>query len=150
MSKYYKADNIINTLADQWRAEAEAESSYPPLDIEELKEIARRLFADLPTIEVSEDAISREYLEEQCWQTLISKEMINTDIDLGINIGIMKMHENIKDAPSVLPKEKEGEWVTKKGSYEIICSNCEYEAFTKEGEWFTSDYCWHCGARMKG
>lgn len=54
--------------------------------------------------EVSEDCIGREYLEEEYWQTLIPKEAVNTDVELGINIGIEKMHNVIKDAPNVLPK----------------------------------------------
>lgn len=52
----------------------------------------------------SNDAISREYLEKEYWQTLIPKETVNTDVELGINIGIEKMHNVIKDAPNVLPK----------------------------------------------
>ena len=44
--------------------------------------------------------------------------------------------------------ERIGEWITKKGSYEIICSECGYEAFSKDGEWFKSDYCPTCGAKM--
>ena len=48
------------------------------------------------------------------------------------------------------PIERTGEWVTEKDSYEIICSNCECEAFSEFGTWFRSDYCPHCGAKMKG
>ena len=59
--------------------------------------------ADTPKAKVSEDCIGREYLEEEYWQTLIPKEMINTDVELGINIGIDKMHDVIKNAPSVVP-----------------------------------------------
>lgn len=54
---------------------------------------------------------------------------------------------NRKEALSV---ERTGEWITEKGSYEIICSKCGCEAFSKYGEWFKSDYCPNCGAKMKG
>ena len=52
MSKYYKVDDVINTLADQWRFEQEMESPYLTEDIEEWKKVARELFADLPTIDI--------------------------------------------------------------------------------------------------
>lgn len=55
MSKYYKAEDVINTLADQWHFEATMEYPYAADDIEEWKENARELYASLPTIEVSED-----------------------------------------------------------------------------------------------
>lgn len=48
------------------------------------------------------------------------------------------------------PTERTGEWITEKDSCEIICSECGYEAFSKDGEWFRSDYCPTCGAKMKG
>ena len=64
MSKYYKAEDVINTLADQWHFEATMEYPDTAGGIEEWKENARELFADLPTIEVSEDCISREQVIE--------------------------------------------------------------------------------------
>lgn len=104
MSKYYKAEDVVNKIATQMRFEVVLDSDDAPTDIDAYIPGATAFLIDLPTIEVSEDAISREYLEEQYWQTLIPKEVINTDIELGINIGITKMHENIKNAPSVLPR----------------------------------------------
>lgn len=58
MSKYYKAEDVIDTLAEQWHFEATIDCPYAADDIEEWKENARELFADLPTIEVSEDCIN--------------------------------------------------------------------------------------------
>lgn len=63
MSKYYKVEDVIDTLAEQWHFEATIDYPYAADDIEEWKQNARELFADLPTIEVSEDAISREYMK---------------------------------------------------------------------------------------
>ena len=52
MSKYYNAEDVINTLADQWRFEQEMEYPDTAEDIEEWKKVARTLFSDLPTIDI--------------------------------------------------------------------------------------------------
>jgi len=93
MSKYIKLYDAIMAM-DEWFCE--------PIT-------PTKILSALPTIEVSEDCISREYLEEEYWQTLTPKEIINTDVELGINIGIDKMHDVIKNAPSVIPKDHSGE-----------------------------------------
>lgn len=55
----------------------------------------------------------------------------------------------IDNTPSVLPSREEGEWMPEKDSYEIICNKCGCEAFSKYGDWFETDYCPNCGAKMK-
>lgn len=99
--------------------------------------------------EVSEDAISREYLEEQYWQTLIPKEMINTDIELGINIGITKMYEILNNAP----KPKKGEWILEcdaegEGDNLYRCPRCGQRCGCQEYD--LPNFCPNCGAEMKG
>ena len=104
------------------------------------------------SVEVSEDCISREYLEEEYWQTLIPREMINTDVELGINIGIDKMHDVIKNAPSVTTEQssKVGEWIDRCREHEDYeCSECG-GVTEKFGGQYLYDYCPWCGARMKG
>ena len=201
MSKYYKAVDVINTLAEQWHFEATIDCPYAADDIEEWKQNARELYADLPTIEVNEDCISREHLKSFAYINkgdFNSVETIREWIDNAPSVvpqterlcdnceyyggGEVCDHPSIgevemggkgdtfpwiketpkwcplKDAPSVVPscqknrqvERAEGEWITEKGSYEIICSKCEYGAFDKDGEWFKTDYCPHCGAKMKG
>lgn len=144
MSKYIMLDDVIHNL----NMEVTGRIEYT----ETMK--ANLFFAidKIPTLEVSEDAISREYLEEQYWQTLIPKELINTDIELGINIGIAKMHENIKNAPSVIPQAEEGEW---KWETNDVCDNCGYKIPHLErivGETVLMDskdwnFCPNCGSR---
>ena len=73
MSKYYKAEDVINTLADQWRFEQEMESPYPTEDIEEWKKVARELFADIPIIE-SEEVVCK-FDEDQM------KEIVSTALE---------------------------------------------------------------------
>ena len=143
MSKYIKLEDVIKTYADSKMCKHIFKKKG--LDLVE------RFFADLPPIEVSEDCISREYLEEQYWQTLIPKGMINTDVELGINIGIDKMHDVIKNAPSVVPscqknrqvERAEGEWVLSDiqcqednddGNYAYVCTNCKHTDIHGEDE----------------
>ena len=95
------------------------------------------------------DAISREYLEEQYWQALIPKEMVNTDVELGINIGIEKMHNIIKGSAerSAEQSRADGVWMPRfyQGVDELLyeCSNCHTLHVI-------ANYCPNCGAKMKG
>lgn len=95
------------------------------------KEMWEYQMADLPSIEVSDDCIDR-------YSALAELDPRSYE------------YKAVKELPSVIPQPKEGEWITAKDSYEIICSRCEYEAFDKDGEWFKPDYCHTCGAKMKG
>lgn len=68
-----------------------------------------KAICNLQMFDMSEDCVSREYLEELCLRTLIPKVIVNTNVELGINIGIEKIHRGIKNAPpSVVPKRAEG------------------------------------------
>lgn len=133
MSKYIDLTLALNKL---WRlCEEDIDAEIPEaFDFSR----AREALLDLPTIEVSEDCISREYLK--------SFEYINKgDFNSVETIG-----EWIDNAPSVVPKPKEGAWITACNSYEIICSNCESEAFSEDGEYVKTNFCPNCGARMRG
>lgn len=138
MSKYYKAEDIDNAIRE---AHAEAESN----EIGEAMFHLHCVVSDLPTIEVSEDCISREWVKGIC-EYMLDEEM------LGHMLG------HIEDAPSVVPtvrknrqvERAEGEWIyidepiigNPYGRYR--CSECELEEPHK------TDYCPNCGARMKG
>ena len=159
MSKYYKAEDVINTLADQWRFEQVMEYPDTAEDIEEWKKVARALYATLPTIEVSEDCISREYVKGIC-EDMLDEEM------LGHMLG------HIENAPSVVVRNNRttteqpsmvGEWIpcTKEGLpltelgrkerqkwYGYKCSKCN---FIYKGNAITeSPFCQNCGAKEKG
>lgn len=58
MNKYIKLEDAIRVVADQYMFEATMDSPYESEDIEDYIEIGELLLGDLPTIEVSEDAIS--------------------------------------------------------------------------------------------
>ena len=116
-------------------------------------------------IEVSEDCISREYVEEQLQQ--IEDITAMAHIDLGedpydetgeITMPISTVRKIFKDAPSVVPscqknrqvERAEGEWELASdndGEYGI-CSLCGNDAdFTHYGKPY--HYCPNCGAKMK-
>lgn len=130
MSKYYKAEDVINTLADQWRFEATMDSPYASNDINGYLENAKLLFSDLPTIEVSEDCISRSALRKEM-------EMYGAEITL------------IDTAPNVAPSRAEGEWIVADDESILFtvykCSVCG----SLHGS-SLHNYCPNCGAKMKG
>ena len=112
--------------------------------------VAKAIMSDLPKgiIEVSEDCISRKHLKEQYIQTLLP--IANTDIELGINIGIEKMYAFIKNAPSVVPSRAEGEWIIDEPpstGYGTIytCPFCGHEE-----EFEPTNYCPICRAALRG
>ena len=175
MSKYYKAEDVLALFSEEKRplnwtdseAEIQAQNDF---------DCYKGMIESLPTIEVSEDCISREWLEEQYWQTLIPKGMINTDVDLGINIGIEKMYKTIKDAPSAVPitekSSEAGELIDSyKAGYEAAMIEVveAHPNINKVGKWlrkdgrvwsrcsvcgsgssFETNYCGNCGAAMEG
>ncbi len=143
MSKYI---DLILALNKLWKLCAEdIDAEISDSEVFDFSR-ARDALSDLPTIEVREDAVSRDYLEKQYWQTLIPREMVNTDAELGINIGIDKMQDVIKNAPSVIPKPKEGEWIKQFNGTKCVCSICGYSNGRKHND----NFCPNCGAKMKG
>ena len=71
---------------------------------------------------------------------------------LGTNEDREKTEQAIEVVAEALdqePSRATGKWITEEGSYETICNKCKCEAFDKDGEYFKSDYCPNCGARME-
>lgn len=90
----------------------------------------RAQLQSLPTIEVSEDAISRQGL-------------INTLNARHIKYNAY-VNEAILNAPSVVPSRAEGEWID--GGLYDKCSVCGgHEPYR-----YLSNFCPHCGADMRG
>ena len=104
-----------------------------------------RAIDSIPTIEVSEDCISREWVKGIC-EFMLDEEM------LGHMLGY------IEEAPSVVPicqknrqvERAEGEWV-KSGSH-CRCSECGYLRFGSSADFCNKyiHFCENCGAKMKG
>ena len=95
---------------------------------------------ELPTIETSEDAISREWLLEEYQK---GKEKISESENFAELMWL------VKHAPSVVQKPKEGEWIESPyedadGMPAYRCSEC---GCLCEGG---LNYCFMCGAKMKG
>ena len=138
MSKYVKLEDAIHNI----NLEVTGRKEYTG----DMK--ANLFFAldDLPTIEVSEDCISREWVKGIC-EAMLDEEM------LGHMLGY------IEDAPSVIPKAKEGEWIY--GEHDVAmcdgyrCDRCDFFVpWDYEHKFidFINDYhfCPNCGAKMKG
>lgn len=77
MGKYYKAEDVINTLADQYMFEATMDSPYASNDINDYLENAKLLLADLPTIEVvfCEECKYAPYCEQYLVKTTFGDEI---------------------------------------------------------------------------
>ena len=148
--RYYKVEDVINTLADQWHYEATMEYPDTAGGIEDWKENARELFADLPTIEVSEDCISREYILGEAF----ASDEYNRETK-SFDLPVVSVRD-IEDAPSVVPscqknrqvERAEGEW------YRQTTDHFDYWEYSECGMGVGLDdiknYCPNCGAKMKG
>ena len=122
MSKYYKADEVEKLL--------NCGCAYA--------------IRDLPTIEVSEDCITRKWLKENA--KVLGDYYENTVWAVPLSI--------LEEAPSVVPtgrknrqvERAEGEWIYT-GQYPYDkCSLCGTLVDSYDG-W---NYCPNCGAKMKG
>ncbi len=116
----------------------------------------------IDAIEVSEDCISKAYLEQEIENHLLSTENLRTEKDEWWNKAFDVMVKIIEDAPSVVPSRAEGEWIDDPKNDEIkYCSNCEL-GYTKDfllgmlqydnpnPQMVEPPYCPNCGAKMKG
>lgn len=99
--------------------------------------------SELPPIESkpSEDCISREYLKSFGY---INKGNFNS---------VETIREWIDNAPSVIPKAKEGEWIAKDGIFYCSCCDNDSAELSEEDVYLYKlplpNYCPYCGARMK-
>lgn len=113
MDKYYKVDEVEKLLS--------CGCAYA--------------IRELPTVEVSEDAIDR-------YAALAELDPRSYE------------YKAVKELPSVVPKAKEGEWI----GYEVPseCSVCGHhwdEYISGQDIWHDGsvpNYCPNCGAKMKG
>ena len=148
MSKYYKAEDVIRAIAKQMRFEAVLDNDDAPTDVEPYITGATAFLIDLPTIEVNEDAISRGNLISDLagiWEDGYTPNLPRTMLDFQDMLE--DINYKIRNAPSVIPKPKEGEWMPRhhQGVDKLICecSNCHTLHVI-------TNYCPNCGAKMKG
>ena len=115
--------------------------------IENLKWIVDRQ----PTIEVSEDCISREWLEQEIEKFAMSLYK-DEEYWKGWNEALEAILAQIELAPSVVPQdhigkstEMVGEWIdTGSGQECSVCGEIQY------GYDSMRKFCANCGAKMKG
>ena len=91
----------------------------------------------------SEDAMSRQYIESKV------EELEN--ICANAPEEVLDLLADIKNAPSVLPKCEQGEWIKDDFTGLIKCSRCKNDApiSTVSGTQYESDFCQSCGAEMR-
>lgn len=169
MSKHIKLEDAIRKYAEMIADEAYWEHGVGngKPDEEDL-DIARKYFSDLPTIEVSEDCISREWVYNELTKVTA---VTPTQIDM-----LSDFTDIIKYAPSVVPTQtnanqrvesvgsveptteqssKVGEWqITDAYPHNVYCSECHKKfAQTHWAVWedgsLPRNYCPNCGAKMK-
>ena len=115
--------------------------------------------SDLPTIEVSEDCISKhdiwKIIEDNAYWVRYNENSTEKGMTLtGIN-------QALNECPCVVPSRAEGEWIDDPKNNAIkYCSNCEL-AYTKDfllgmlpydnpnPQMVEPPYCPNCGAKMK-
>lgn len=137
MSKYIKLEGLKWHSPDESLVKPLTEFYITESDI-----------ADLPTIEVSEDCISREWLFKN-FQTVCENVICS---ECPFDDDDCRLADYIKNAPSVIPSRAEGEWVDK-GDY-AECSLCGAKSGTQfngvEPVPRKTKFCPDCGAKMKG
>lgn len=112
---------------------------------------AKEALQSLPVIEASEDCISREWVLNRLSDYI--KDFEKNFVDEWQNRVVHWIIGDIEDAPSVVPKRAEGEWIDTQSGDHWKCSVCghraPYEALAndKAYEWL-SEYCPNCGARL--
>lgn len=109
----------------------------PPQDLAEAFDMAIEALESEP----SEDCISREYLKSFGY---INKGNFNS---------VETIREWIDNAPSVIPKAKEGKWIAKDGIFYCSCCDNDSAGLSEEDvylyEFPLPNYCPNCGARME-
>ena len=145
MSKYIKLEDAIRNI----NLEVTGRKEYTG----DMK--ANLFFAldDLPTIEVSEDCISREWLRNMFG--LSEKTRKWGGDHSGYNTMMLyEIQDYIEDAPSVVPKDHIGEPTEMVGEWKHYmgdlwtCTACGESLMCDDIE--CNNYCPNCGADMRG
>ena len=117
MDKYIKQKDALEVWNKRAVTYVKAILELPTIEVMEYPQV-EGITPTLVTTEVSEDCISRNYLEEQLQQ--IEDITAMAHIDLGedpydeteeITMPISTVRKIFKNAPSVLPKVNKNEWV---------------------------------------
>lgn len=150
MSRYYKYENVINAIEDKI-------AEYIPTLYGRYEEIPlelRMAIESLPTIEVSDKADRPfEYFEgyeDGKASVEVSEDAISREVamDIVVSSTAEEMVEKMRNAPSVIPQQKEGEWYRQTTDHFDYweCSECGMGVGLDD----IKNYCPNCGAKMKG
>ena len=135
MSKYADIEQIKEVIRTEW-------VKYMPMDLDVNLSFVLGKIAEVPTIEVSEDCISREDFLKTIDDN-VSHQYSDTYETYGLDLWALFVRM-VKNAPSVVPSRAEGEWkLTINDDYR--CTACGLIT-----SYYKANYCPNCGAKMKG
>lgn len=137
MSKYIKLEDAIHNL----NMVVVGRTEYT----EKMKADLFFAIDNLPTIEVSEDAISREWVLEKM---LAEAEHYNDEVKHGYH----NCELIVYDAPSVVPNRPKGKWIDDLDDRGFFnkCSLCGYNNVESYYHKPHPNFCPKCGADMRG
>lgn len=152
MSKYYKTKDVYEAVGRAFVSDKLADREVT-LVTDEL--------ADLPTIEVSEDAISVDHTAkvERAISWLMQSGIQATFHDKDTKRAVNDLIHAFKNAPSVVPSRPKGEWRTNDNTYagsmqkNWKCTNCcdgLYDFVCTSSQKPKWNFCPNCGADMRG
>lgn len=104
-----------------------------------------------PTIEQSEDCISRETATAKLFQSMMIKSSeFGNELSSGekkFNDGLRKAVEIIRSLPNIQPQPKSGKWIDVDATHSQ-CDKClaVFEIISANGE---ANFCPNCGAKME-
>lgn len=138
MSKYI--DELTELICDTVR------TVFPNASLDDGYDVADEVIAKLPTIEVSEDCVSKhdiwKIIEDNAYWVRCNENSTEKGMTLtGIN-------QALNECPPVIPTERTGEWIADDG--DATCSHCQ-RLFkgTKYDRMYNEKFCPNCGARME-
>ena len=141
MSKYADIEQIKKVIRTEW-------VKYMPTELDVSLSFVLGKISELPTIEVSEDCISREYVRAKFDYISYAEK---DPITIAKRI--------VDNAPSAVPTTEQsstvGEWqITDAYPHNVYCSECHKKfAQTHWAVWedgsLPRNYCPNCGAKME-
>lgn len=161
MSKYADIEQIKEVIRSEW-------VKYIPMDLDINLSFVLGKISEVPTIEVEdaisrasvvstgynlkpvEDAISKAYLEQEIEKQIKTAEKDKPFYWQVWNNALDKVVELIENAPSVIPKPKEGEWIKRSSVGNWECSLCGSDVIASEQKLANYNWCPNCRAKMKG
>lgn len=150
MIKYFKAEDVLAIFSEEERPLNWTDTESEIQAVNDF-DCYKRMIESLPTIEISEDCISRDMVAKrlaELWETEHPEKSYDEWLEIA-----NKWCDYFP--PSVVPTteqySKVGEWLQGNPLVRPICSVCGEPCIGLHGfDYKASDFCPNCGAKMKG